>query len=309
MAKKALAISLLVCASAAQTNEMHQDHPIPALSSSKVPVKALPQPYFGEEDEKNKEVRSKVPPMVVQKQMAQSLGATLIHKKALAQEPRVLGNQHKLQLIDKSMTFFVDAKLSSEPWAVYRPIATFKRSMAEKNIEMVSLEYVAMASVVQHDGKITQMALQSQYQEVRPNDILLRPYLLKKYTLRSANASKPCAVGAVEGQINGRRYAGLDDLVVVNLGLRDGIRQGASLTAVAKPVDVQGERATQFSDAAQDGVNYQYKKLQQNTTYTLPKQALGELNIVQVFPYFSLAKVQTARQPIAAGSAVETCRE
>ncbi|MGL4734211.1 MAG: hypothetical protein ACRCWB_03730 [Enterovibrio sp.] len=308
MAKKALVISLLVSASAAQTGEMHQHQHIPPLPSAVAPdYNEVSLPYFGEEGEKNKEARVSALPMAVQQQMAQALGATLVNKKALTPAPRVLGSQNKLQFIDKSMTFFVDAQLSQEPWAVYRPMATFKRAVGKKEIEMVSLEYVAMAKVLQHDGKMTQMALQSQYQEVRPNDILLRPYLLKKYTSRSTNALELCAKGAIEGQINGRRYAGLDELVVVNLGLRDGLHQGYSLNAIAKQVDVNGRRATQFGE--NDDASYEYKKWHQDASYTLSKQAIGELNIVQVFPYFSLAKVKTAQQPISVGTAVELCRE
>ncbi|MGL5336600.1 MAG: hypothetical protein ACRC9R_10750 [Enterovibrio sp.] len=308
MAKKALVISLLVCAFTAQATQTHQHHPIPVLASSQASQLDLLEPHFGEDEGKNKEARRKAPSLAVQKQMAQALGVTLINKEALAQGARVLGNQDKLHLIDKSMTFFVDDKLSDEPWAVYRPMATFKRSVAGKNIEMVSLEYVAMTSVLQHHGNMTQMTLQSQYQEVRPNDILLRPYLLKKYTLRDESDFELCPKGITAGLINGRRYAGIGDLVVLNLGLRDGVRQDYKLTARAKAVEVHDAGMTQWS-ADKENVNYQYKKLDQKVAYTLPKQAVGELNIMQVFPYFSLAKVLTAKQPIAVGTAVEMCRE
>lgn len=229
----------------------------------------------------------------------------LIDKASLQKAPRVLGTQGGWEYISKYTPFFVDQRLETKDWGVYRPKITFTREMDENRTQqMVSLKKVAQAQLVQTLDGISQMQLTEQKQEVRLNDILLPLQNAKTGKIVNPKLAPQPIEGQLIGHLYGSHYVGLKQVVVLDLGRIDGLDVGQIFTVTASSAVVKGHVGhMQYQDKREIDGRVKIK------TIALPDQNVASLMIIQTYPHFSLAMVVDAMRPLSAPMKVIAAEE
>lgn len=153
----------------------------------------------------------------------------------------------------------------SEVWGVYRRLQSFTRQVSSDNVSSrTAFLLVAQARVIQDQPHW--LSLENVHQEVRPSDVLMPLETSIASDVETNSNSLPNA--QLLGSVVGERYIATDRWLVIDKGYQDGMQRGA---------------------------HYRVTKGLSGT------QAVGELQVMRVYPRMSVAKVVTSQMPIRSG--------
>ncbi|MDD1795555.1 LysM peptidoglycan-binding domain-containing protein [Enterovibrio sp. ZSDZ42] len=217
---------------------------------------------------------------------------TLISEAELSLAPRVLGSQEGWSYISKRTPFYIDASVETENWFVYRTVTKFERLDNEQIIRVFSLKKVAEAKLVRALDEMSEFKLVKQSQEVKPNDILLPALGEKTGNVFHPQAAPAALEGNLVGHLYGSKYVGLKQIVVVDRGAEDGVNAGHALSVQQPGATLKGTKGKMRYDSDIDNAVM--------AETTLPDQRVGVLLVIKSYPYFSLAMVVDAAQPLSA---------
>ena len=218
---------------------------------------------------------------------------TLILKEKLHSVPRVLGSQDGWSYLSTRAPFYVDLPLKDQDWFVYRTGNQFERQFKGKTIQMVSLKKIAKAKLNRTLAEISEMQLIEQTQEVRPNDILLPATGKKTGSIFYPRPAPLGTIGNMVGHLYGSKYVGLRQIVVLDLGLKDGLSAGDTLSAQLPGSSLKGGKGVMRYTKETDTVH-------EPIVTQLPPHIAGTLLVIHSYPYFSLAMVAESKQPLSA---------
>lgn len=216
----------------------------------------------------------------------------LVDSPTLELAPRVLGDREGLDYLSDKTPFFVDKKVTTKEWFVYRPVLTFTRKLEDgSRVEMMSLKQVAHATLTGTHDDMSEFVITKQLQEVRQNDVLLPAKEKVTGNIFNAKPLDSAISGQLIGHLYGSRYVGLNQVVVVDLGEQDGVSAGNEFNVLQQGATIKGKSGAMRYRKEVDNAYAKEKKV-------LPEQVQGRLLVVKSYPYFSLAMVVDARQPL-----------
>lgn len=218
---------------------------------------------------------------------------TLIEDIDVNRAPRVLGSQEGWSYLSMRAPFYVDLPVTSQAWFIYRVGEKFERKFEGKTIKMRSLKQVGEAEVVAVLDDMSEMKLIKQTQEIKPNDILLPALRNKTGDIIYPRAAPLGLIGNMVGHLYGSKYVGLRQIVVIDLGLEDGLVAGDTLSAQLPGSSLKGGRGKmRYITGIDNEIEPVFTQL--------PARSAGTLLVIHSYPYFSLAMVANAEQPLSA---------
>ena len=218
---------------------------------------------------------------------------TLILETDLHFAPRVLGSQDGWSYLSTRAPFYVDLPVKDQEWFVYRIGNQFERELDGEIIKMMSLKKIAKAKLNRALAEISEMQLIEQTQEVRPNDILLPAVGKKTGSIFFPRPAPIGTIGNMVGHLYGSKYVGLRQIVVVDLGLKDGLNAGDTLSAQLPGSSLKGGKGVMRYTTDIDNIH-------EPVVTQLPPRSAGTLLVIHSYPYFSLAMVAESKQPLSA---------
>lgn len=216
---------------------------------------------------------------------------TLIDKQDFDQAPRVLGSQEGWHYLSKREPFYIDSETDEENWFVYRAVSEFDRQYNGKLVKMVSLKKVAQARLISKLDNMSEMQLIEQLQEIKPNDILLPEPSMKTGDIFHPRAAQSGLTGNMIGHLYGSKYIGLRQIVVLDIGAKDGLVAGDILSAQFPGSSLKGVKGKMRYIS---NVDNNYEPIERK----LPSRLVGTLLVIKSYPHFSLAMVAKAEQPL-----------
>ncbi len=217
----------------------------------------------------------------------------LISQDILSLAPRVLGDQKGARYISMRESFFVDTVLDSQDWFIYRVEEEFKREIDGQPYRAYSVIKVAQASRVAKGDGFSEMKLTRQFQEVRPNDILLPAIESKTGNVVNPNPAPLGLDGEMIGHLHGAKYVGLRQIVVLDRGDKDGLAAGNVFSVKKNGTYLKGKKGQMRYETSIDSPLDKVK-------FTMPSKDVATLLVIRSYAHFSLAMVVTAEEPLAA---------
>ncbi|MFM2588486.1 LysM peptidoglycan-binding domain-containing protein [Vibrio sp. TBV020] len=193
---------------------------------------------------------------------------------------RVLGSSNGRQYLTQQESLYISGQQLQPHWGIYRQMATFSRG----EHVAVALKRIASAERVEHNDNMTRLNVTHQVQEILVDDIALPEMNGSSDTLSTTFYPTPSTQGLfaeILGTLEGNRYAGEYDVVVLNRGHSDELDQGSMFELYQ-----QGAEAD----------------LSDTEIVRFPDIHIGNLIIIRPYQYFSLALITQSKQPVATDS-------
>ncbi|ASF98705.1 LysM peptidoglycan-binding domain-containing protein [Vibrio anguillarum] len=212
----------------------------------------------------------------------------LLDKQTLQESQRVLGASDGKQYLTTQDTLYISGQQTHPKWGIYREIAEFSRhDAAAKNKTMVALRLIATGELVSADEAFSGLTITAQQQEIRVNDIALPEVGVETLTLSTTFFPSPSRLQAethILGSLEGSEYSAQNQVVVIDKGLADQLRQGTMFDLIQAGSKVSGKKGQH----------------QQNLdeTLQLPSSLVGSLMVIRPYEHFSLALITDSRVPI-----------
>ncbi|EGU34183.1 hypothetical protein VII00023_06652, partial [Vibrio ichthyoenteri ATCC 700023] len=210
----------------------------------------------------------------------------LVEQHQMAAMSRVLGARSGRQLLTDSEALFIRGEYKQRQWGIYRQITTYLRD--EKRV--VALKRVALAERQYSHNDISALQVTQQQQEILRGDIALPVEADNRGThsaLFQPHASPIHLAAAILGAIDGGDYVAQNQLVVINRGQQEGLRQGSVFQLYqSMSMLVPGDEATSITP-------------ERSKQEKLPPLLIGNLMVVRPYQYFSLAVVTDSVQPVS----------
>lgn len=215
----------------------------------------------------------------------------LIDKAELDKSERVLGSSKGKKYLTQQELLYISGSHTHTEWSIYRPVAEFERGEQV----MIALKRVASAKLVESDEAMTGLSVLNQVQEVQVDDIALPDVGIEILNLSTTFYPVPSpenSVAHILGSLDGSQYVGQNQVVVIDRGEEDDLRQGSmfELYEIGSHVVGKKHQSQQLSQASDDKLK-------------LPDTKVGNLMVIRPYPHFSLALVTQSTQPI--GKATE----
>jgi len=212
----------------------------------------------------------------------------LLDKQTLQESQRVLGASDGKQYLTAQDTLYISGQQTHPKWGIYREIAEFSRhDAAAKNKTMVALRLIASGELVSADEAFSGLTITAQQQEIRVNDIALPEVGVETLTLSTTFFPSPSRLQAethILGSLEGSEYSAQNQVVVIDKGLADQLRQGTMFDLIQAGSKVSGKKGQH----------------QQNLdeTLQLPSSLVGSLMVIRPYEHFSLALITDSLVPI-----------
>lgn len=211
----------------------------------------------------------------------------LLDESLLAESAKVIGSSNGLQYLTGQQLLYVTGQQVQGEWHIYRKMTTFTRD--DKRV--IALKKIAVAesadeSTAPSDTDMTALKVRQQTQEILEQDIALPVREAQSdFSQRFYPQPSPKAIDAsILGSLEGSQYVGKHQVVVIDRGARDALRQG-SMFDLYQP----GHKVAK----AGQGV------LARQEVQQLPDVRIGHLMVIRPYQDFSLALVTQSEQPIA----------
>lgn len=214
----------------------------------------------------------------------------LVDKAMLDNAQRVLGTSDGRKFLTANDRLFIDGQHSHTEWGIYRQVEEYHRTDPEAQV--TSLRLVATATLAESDEKFSSLQVVSQRQEILLNDVVLPDVGLEMMTLSTTFYPLPAPQGAfaqILGSIEGSQYSANNQVVVLDQGTKDNLRQGSIFELVESGAVVYGEKG-EFS--------YEGGK---SDEVQLPNITVGSLMVIRPYEYFSLGIITDSTMPIGGG--------
>ncbi|HAS6550091.1 TPA: LysM peptidoglycan-binding domain-containing protein [Vibrio parahaemolyticus] len=212
----------------------------------------------------------------------------LLDQDALNNAAKVMGSSKGSKYLTAEDVLYIDGKQTATGWAIYRPVETFSRDDVSK--EITALRLIAKGELVEASSDYSGLKITSQLQEILRNDIALPNQSVENTDFTTTFYPMPSPQGSsakLLGNIEGIRFSSTNQVVVIDKGTSDSLKQGSvfDLKEDAHPVYKDGDEFKKEFGVLD-------KKI------TLPQSKVGELLVIRPYEYFSLALITTSTKPI-----------
>ncbi len=217
----------------------------------------------------------------------------LVDEETLDNAVKVMGSTKGSKYLTAEDVLYISGEQTATQWAIYRPVETFSRDDIAK--EITALRLIAKGELVEASNDYSGLKITSQLQEIVRNDIALPNQMIESEftTTFHPMPSLPGTSAKLLGNIEGIRFSSTSQVVVIDRGTADSLKQGSvfDLKEDAHPVYQDG-----------DGFKKEFGLLDKKIM--LPQTKVGELLVIRPFEYFSLALITNSTKPISNGVTV-----
>lgn len=212
----------------------------------------------------------------------------LVDKQTLDNAVKVIGSAKGRNYLTAEDVLYISGKQTATEWAIYRPVETFYREDVSK--EITALRLIAKGDLLEVYEAFSGLKITAQLQEILRNDIALPNQVIESREFSTTFYPLPSPQGSsakLLGNIEGIRFSSTNQVVVIDKGTTDKLKQGSvfDLKQDAHPV-YQGD------DGFNEEVGFFDKAI------TLPQSKIGELLVIRPYQYFSLALITNSTKPI-----------
>ncbi len=211
----------------------------------------------------------------------------LVSQELIAESSRVVGDAEGHQYMTGQDKLYFTGRHSHRLWGVYRLSEQFKRD----DQTMLALRFIAMGELVETDKNISALRITEQSQEVMQNDIVLPLVDIDSLKLTTTFFPRPASKNIqthILGSLDGSQYVAQHQVVVLDRGGDDGLRQGSMFE-----VFQAGSRV--FNN----GEHFSYEQEWFDESRNLPRKKVGELMVIRPYAKFSLALVTSSQSAIS----------
>ncbi|MBW3698419.1 LysM peptidoglycan-binding domain-containing protein [Vibrio sp. T187] len=212
----------------------------------------------------------------------------LIDEDTLNAAARVLGTNEGRKFLTHADRVFISGIWEHKKWGIYRRVETYSREKPSANI--TSLRLVATARLTETKDQFSGLQVDSQLQEILLNDVALPEVSNEGSELSTTFYPIPSPLGesaTILGSIEGSQYSAKNQVVIIDKGAFDDLRQGSMFELLESGATVYGTQG-----------NYSYESSSSGEEYQLPDTPAGSLMIIRPYEYFSLALVTNSLKPI-----------
>lgn len=220
----------------------------------------------------------------------------LLAEQQTQQALRVLGTSEGRKFLSANERIYIDGQVSHHDWAIYRLVEKYQRSGDDVQASAYSLRLVARTQLKESNENVSALQVVKQYQEVQQNDIAL-PINQETLTLSTVFQPTPAPAGLVaniKGSMESLNFMAVNQVVIIDRGLDDGVIQGSSFNLAKPGAEVYGEKG-----------EYHYKKplgVNGFQSAALPPVAIGQMVVIRPYAKFSLALITQSLEPIRVDS-------
>ncbi len=213
----------------------------------------------------------------------------LVDKETLDNAVKVMGSSKGSRYLTAEDVLYISGEQTATEWAIYRPVETFSREDVSK--EITALRLIAKGELVDASEAFSGLKITAQLQEILRNDIALPNQMVESGEFSTTFYPLPSPQGSTAkllGNIEGIRFSSTNQVVVIDKGTADKLKQGSvfDLKEDAHPV-------------AKDGDGFQKEVGLFDKPIILPQSKVGELLVIRPYEYFSLALITNSTKPIS----------
>ncbi|MEZ9438328.1 LysM peptidoglycan-binding domain-containing protein [Vibrio atlanticus] len=213
----------------------------------------------------------------------------LVEQQDIQSAQRVLGTSDGKRFLSGEDRLFISGNQQHQKWGIYRAVETYQRQQPQASI--TSLRLVASARLKEVDAEFSSLQIETQLQEVLLNDLVLPELGVAQVKLSTTFYPAPSAAGQfanILGSLDGSQYSAKNQVVVINKGSQDNLRQGSMFTLSESGAVVFGKQG-----------EYSYKESAASVKVQLPSTSLGSLMVIRPYGYFSLALITQSSKPVS----------
>ncbi|MEZ9765002.1 LysM peptidoglycan-binding domain-containing protein [Vibrio splendidus] len=213
----------------------------------------------------------------------------LVEQQDIQSAQRVLGTSDGKRFLSGEDRLFISGNQQHQKWGIYRSVETYQRQQPQAS--MTSLRLVATARLKEVDAEFSSLQIETQLQEVLLNDLVLPELGVDQVKLSTTFYPAPSAAGQfanILGSLDGSQYSAKNQVVVINKGSQDNLRQGSMFTLSESGAVVFGKQG-----------EYSYKESAASYKVQLPSTSLGSLMVIRPYEYFSLALITQSSKPVS----------
>ncbi|MGY3568360.1 LysM peptidoglycan-binding domain-containing protein [Vibrio paucivorans] len=210
----------------------------------------------------------------------------LVDMEVLATSEKVLGASNGRKYLTSEDSLFISGYQTQQKWGIYRVAAEFKRD----DKVMVALKRIASATLLNAEPEFTGLTVTNQQQEILVNDLALPETGIETLGLSTTfypQPSPPNSQATILGALEGVEYVGQNQIVVIDKGTQDKLRQGSMF-----------ELYQQGSKVFKQGNEFSYQEERGAGELQLPDTPVGSLMVIRPYPFFSLALITDSKAPI-----------
>lgn len=213
----------------------------------------------------------------------------LVEQQDIQSAQRVLGTSDGKRFLSGEDRLFISGNQQHPKWGIYRAVETYQRQQPQASI--TSLRLVATARLKEVDAEFSSLQIETQLQEVLLNDLVLPELGVDQANLSTTFYPTPSTAGQfanILGSLEGGQYSAKNQVVVINKGSQDNLRQGSMFTLSESGAVVFGKQG-----------EYSYKESAASDKVQLPSTSLGSLMVIRPYEYFSLALITQSSKPVS----------
>lgn len=203
----------------------------------------------------------------------------LLSESEIAASPRVLGSSDGKQFLSNEGLLYITGEHKVKSWTIYRPLKEYTRD-AHK---VIAMKQVATAELAETKSEFSGLNVLTQTQEILVDDIALPEVDIELSSLSTTFYPAPSPQGSVAnilGSIDGSHFVGQNQVVVIDRGAQDQLRQGSMFELYKQGV------AVEIEDSETDNAY-------------LPDTRIGHLMVIRPYSHFSLALVTESSEPVS----------
>jgi hypothetical protein len=201
---------------------------------------------------------------------------------------RVLGSSDGRRYISDHGLVYVDKGRLADDWGVYRKVDTLLRR--DSGDKVVALKLVALGQAVGSTEQHMSLSVKRQYEEIRPNDIVLPIQVGSEEVKLNTFYPYPAdcnTMARIVGSLDKLQYLASNHVVIIDRGSRDNLRPGAMFQLYERGAEVSGSAGSYSYDKSLLG------------GIELPSILVGEMMVIRAYEAFSLAMVTASYSPIS----------
>lgn len=199
----------------------------------------------------------------------------LVTKKFVKSSQRIIGNGENRKYLAHDGPIYINGSHVQQRWGIYRVVTEFERKGVSKKV--VLLRLLALAELVTTTENSSSLHIVTQQQEITKADIVLPLSDINHCYSPKANGLNSLShqfQARILGSVNGQKYSVTNQVVILDKGDIDGLKCGEELTLLEPSVQSQ---------------------------WHLPTADIGRVQVIQTYPYFSLALITQTTAAISSG--------
>ncbi len=218
----------------------------------------------------------------------------LIKLSSIETSSRVVGNNESRQYIYGHDKLYFSGNHTHLKWGVYRLSEKYQR----EDEVVAALRLIATGKLIDSGTTISALQIEQQTQEIVLNDIVLPIIDINTLNLSTTFFPSPSPANteaSILGTLEGGEYAAQNQIVVIDRGSEDGLKQGSML-------DINQAGGFVFGELG----DLSYEKSWFDETQQLPKNKIGELMVIRPYEKFSLALITSSQTAIGINASVSS---